>query len=572
MNRKDEIIKFLAKTPWAEGEISPLAGDASFRRYDRVKKGDKIAVLMDAPIVFEDTRPFYAVAKHLKKCGLRAPEIYAADFENGFLLLEDLGDDLFKRVLEKDPTKESALYKKAVDELISLNQLKAPQKLPLDEQTYDLPLYDTDLHLGEISLLTDWYYPALDGKRLSYQKREEFMDIWRETLKDILANQECLVLRDYHAENLLDLPYGGVGQLDFQDAVIGHLAYDLVSLLQDARRDVSLSVEEEMVSYYAKEMELNLETFKEHYAILGAQRNIKIIGIFARLYLRDGKDSYLGLQPRVWGLLERCLVHPSLSKVKSWLDQNIPNLRDVPLDAKKLNPNQAMILTAGLGTRMRPLTDHTAKPLLKVGGKEMLTWTLDALVGAGVKNVVINKHHHPEKIDQFVNDREDWRPNILVSDESKKLLDSGGGVKKGLSKLNNEPFYILNSDMIWQNEGLDALTRLATEWRNDMDLLMLLIRRDEAIGHNGAGDFHLENDGKLSWRGDAETADYLYGGIMIIRPECFQNTPKGPFSLRLLFDRAVDAGKLYGIVHNGSWYHVGTPEAIGEAEKLLKGD
>ena len=101
---------------------------------------------------------------------------------------------------------------------------------------------------------------------------------------------------------------------------------------------------------------------------------------------------------------------------------------------------------------------------------------------------------------------------------------------------------------------------------------MLLIRRDEAIGHNGAGDFHLENDGKLSWRGDAETADYLYGGIMIIRPECFDNTPDGPFSLRMLFDRAVDAGKLYGIVHNGSWYHVGTPEAIGETEKLLQGN
>lgn len=571
MSRKDDIRKFLATTEWANAEITPLAGDASFRRYDRVVQGNKKAVLMDAPPVFEDTRPFFAVAKYIHSKGLRAPAIYAFDFDKGFLLLEDLGDDLFKRVLERQPEKEASLYKRAVDELISLNKHDVPNALPLNDQKYELPIYDMALYLTEIALLTDWYYPAIHGKRLSIQKREEFMDIWRDALSEISNIQECMVLRDYHAENLLDMEDGGIGQLDFQDAVLGHLAYDLVSLLQDARRDVTPKVEEEMVAYYAGEMDLNLEKFKEHYAILGAQRNIKIIGIFARLYLRDGKDAYLGLQPRMWGLLERCLEHPSLGRVKGWLDENIPNLRDVPLMAKKLNPDQAIILAAGLGTRMLPLTEDMPKPLIKVAGKEMLTWTLDALAWAGVKRAVINKHHHADQIDMFVNERIDWRPEILLSDESDLLMDSGGGIKKGLKQLSNEPFFIINSDMIWQNEGLDALTRLATAWDDNMDMLMLLIKREAAHGHDGAGDFHMAKDGCLSWRGNSSTADYLYSGIMIIRPECFEDTPDEPFSLKILFDRAEKQKKLFGIVHTGSWYHVGTPEAIGETEKRLKG-
>jgi NDP-sugar pyrophosphorylase family protein len=273
----------------------------------------------------------------------------------------------------------------------------------------------------------------------------------------------------------------------------------------------------------------------------------------------------------MWGLLERCLEHPSLGRVKGWLDENIPNLRDVPLMAKKLNPDQAIILAAGLGTRMLPLTEDMPKPLIKVAGKEMLTWTLDALAWAGVKRAVINKHHHADQIDMFVNERIDWRPEILLSDESDLLMDSGGGIKKGLKQLSNEPFFIINSDMIWQNEGLYALTRLATAWDDNMDMLMLLIKREAAHGHDGAGDFHMAKDGCLSWRGNSSTADYLYSGIMIIRPECFEDTPDEPFSLKILFDRAEKQKKLFGIVHTGSWYHVGTPEAIGETEKRLKG-
>ncbi|MCC3860270.1 phosphotransferase [Pseudemcibacter aquimaris] len=563
MTRKEEILDFLVTAGWEGAEITSLAGDASFRRYDRIKMDDKHAVLMDAPPEFEDTRPFVAIAEYLVSQGLRAPVIFAKDVERGFLLLEDLGDNLFKRVLDGEPEKEALLYRHAVDELVKLNHAPLYQ---------DVSHYDQALYLTELALFTDWYYPALTGNRLPESKRAGFLNLWKDVLGNLDHSNECLVLRDYHAENLLDLDNGDVGQLDFQDAVIGHSAYDLVSLLQDARRDVDPATEQEMIEYFADALNRDLDDFKRDYAILGAQRNLKIIGIFARLTLRDGKDHYLSLEPRVWGLLERCLEHPILSKIKNWLDQETPDKRHEPLAPIPLMPNKAMILAAGLGTRMRPLTDHMPKVLIQVAGKEMLGSTLDALANAGIKKAVINKHHHAGQIDEFIENRKDWRPVVSFSDETDELLDSGGGVKKALSDLGNEPFYIFNSDMIWQSDGQDALMRLATRWTDEMDMLMLLIRRGEAHGHDGPGDFHMDENGKLDWRGDDDYSDFLYGGIMIIRPECFTDSPDGPFSLRLLFDRAVKAGKLYGMVHEGNWYHVGTTDAIAKTEKLLKGD
>ena len=571
MLRKEKIKAFLDNAGWEGAKISALAGDASFRRYDRIELNGKKAVLMDAPPEFEDTRPFVSIAEFLIRSGLRAPEIFAKDFKNGFLLIEDLGDDLFKTVLEQEPDREQELYKSAVDELVGLNKQSVPKVLPYGDGGHILPTYDTKLLLEEVKLLSDWYYPALFGKRLSLDKRIEFLNIWRDVLAKLGEPDECLVLRDYHAENLLDLGNGQVGQLDFQDAVIGHSSYDLVSLLQDARRDVSPEIEEDLIVYFADALERDLASFKEQYAILGAQRNIKIIGIFARLSLRDGKDIYLNLQPRVWGLLERCLEHPSLAQVKEWLDREIPNKRDIPLDPKPLYPSHSMILAAGLGTRMKPLTNDILKPLIKVAGKEMLGHGLDALAAAGIKNAVINKHHFPEQIENFIDSRSDWRPTIFQSDECAELLDSGGGVKNALPLLGSEPFLILNSDMIWTDNDQDTLSRLASHWHDDMDILMLLVRRDLAHGHDGPGDFHMDDNGRLTFRGDDPESDYMYGGILIMRPECFAGIEDEVFSLRKIFRRTAKNKRLFGLLHQGAWYHVGTPDAIGKTEQLLKG-
>lgn len=571
MDRTEERNLFLKTIGWKNADVSSLAGDASFRRYDRVCLNGNKAVLMDAPPEFEDTRPFYAVAKYLLECGLYSPKLYGHNFENGFLLLEDLGDNLFKIVLEENPDREYELYLNAVNELLKLNNRVIQSKLPYETEEYNLKYYNMDLLLTEVSLFCDWYYPALTGKRLSIEKRQEFLNLWKKILVNVSEAKDCLVLRDYHAENLIDLGQGKVGQLDFQDAVIGHSAYDLVSLLQDSRRDATKETEEKLLNYFVNKLDCNEQQFKEDYYVLGAQRATKIIGIFARLYLRDGKKQYLGLMPRIWGLLERCMEHSALSSLKIWMQDKVPDNRDIPLTAKELKPNKAMILAAGLGKRMLPLTEKKPKPLIEVAGRSMLDHSLNKLVASGIKKVVVNKHYHANQIDHYVENRKDKRPLIVLSDESDKLLDSGGGVKKALSAFGGDPFYVLNSDMIWTEKGLPALERLATHWNDQMDILMLLIKREEAHGHDGSGDFHMKKDGTLQWRGQSKYCDYLYSGIMIMRPECFSDTPDGAFSLREIFDKSEKNSRLFGIVHQGLWYHVGTPDAVIATEQNLKG-
>ncbi|MBT7605987.1 MAG: phosphotransferase [Kordiimonadaceae bacterium] len=571
MSRANEIKSFLISAGWGTAKIKSLAGDASFRRYDRINKGKQVAILMDAPPDFENTRPFVALAEHLRSIGLGAPKVYARDYEAGLLLLEDLGDDLLKRVLDREPNKEKLLYQKAVDELVKINNAPLTYHLSYGEGTHCLQVYDMEMLLSEALLIADWYYPANTNKRLTFSKREEFIQICSKVLTAVAGARDCLTLRDYHAENLLENENGSLGLIDFQDAVIGNSAYDLVSLLQDARRDVCPDIELEMVEYFCNKIDKDIAEFKEHYTILGAQRNMKIIGIFARLYLRDGKNHYIKLIPRVWGLLERCLKHPALSELKIWLDKEIPNRRNEIFDPNPLKPSQAMVLAAGLGKRMAPLTDNIPKPLIKINGKMMLAQTLDCLTEAAVTTAIINKHHFAGQIDQFVIDRKDWRPKITLSDETNGLLDSGGAVKKVLPLMGNEPFYILNSDMIWKDKGQGALNRLATEWRDDMDVLLLLVKRSEANGHDGAGDFNMDNDGRLTFRNENTFSDYFYGGIHIIRPTCFDSIKENKFSLRKVFRQTEATGRLFGLLHNGSWYHVGTPVSVHETEKLLKG-
>lgn len=558
--------EFLTCHGWGDAQRQPLAVDASFRRYERLERGDDKAILMDAPPKFEDVRPFVAIARHLQSLGLAAPQIMAGDNDNGFLLLEDMGDDLFARVIAQDPGQEKGLYQLATEGLIHLHKMPPPS---------DIAPYDADLLLTELGLFTDWYLSALNGKALAERDREIFINLWRDILPCVTGNLNCLSLRDYHAENLMlrkgQTGLARLGLLDFQDAVRGHPAYDLVSLLQDARRDVSPALEREMISHYMDET--GVKNFETDYAILGAQRNAKIIGIFTRLWLRDGKASYLDKIPRVWALLERNLCHPALASIRQWMDDHIaPEIRIEEFSPKAFMPQNAMILAAGLGTRMRSLSADCPKPLLTVAGKELLSWSLDGLCAAGVRHVVINCHYLADQMENFVRHYHDHRLTLTLSDERAALLDSGGGVKKALGKLGNDPFFVLNSDMIWRDTSHQMLQRMAAFWQEDrMDILMLLVPRKQAFGYDGDGDYHRDNQGRLTARGQDAQADFVYGGIMIMRPQCFDGAPDGAFSLRQQFDNAERQGRLSGIIHDGEWYHVGTPEARKEVEVKCQG-
>jgi N-acetylmuramate 1-kinase len=320
--REDAIHSFLARVGWGGAILAPLAGDASFRRYIRLARGGTTAMLMDAPPPKEDVRPYCAVARLLVALGLSAPRIFAEDWERGLLVIEDFGDDTFTRLLAGGAD-ERALYELAVDCLIALNRrFDAASAEPV-------PPYDDARLLAEASLLVDWYLPAVAGRPPEPPARAEYLDLWRNLLALARDVPETLVLRDYHVDNLMRLDgrdgIAACGLLDFQDAVMGPMSYDLVSLLEDARRDVPQALAQALRErFLAAFPSLDRAAFDRSYALLGAQRNAKIIGIFTRLSVRDGKPQYLAHIPRVWRLLEQDLRHPALQPMARWLERQFP--------------------------------------------------------------------------------------------------------------------------------------------------------------------------------------------------------------------------------------------------------
>ncbi|MDB5704820.1 MAG: aminoglycoside phosphotransferase [Sphingomonas bacterium] len=309
---------FLAANGWEGAAILPVAGDASFRRYFRVVDGGRSAILMDAPPPHEDPRPFITIARWLVERGFTAPAIHGVDLDQGLVLIEDFGDVRMRETVDEASDREIALYQAAIDVLIRLHQHEAGPLQPYDR---------TVLH-REANLLTEWYCPAvgIDPDQSGYDAA------WDSVFDATLAGRRVTVLRDYHAENLMLIQGSdSLGLLDFQDALAGHPAYDLVSLLQDARRDVDPALETVMLDRY-KRITGAGEDFDIAYHVLGAQRNAKIVGIFTRLWRRDGKPRYPTLCPRVWRYLEHDLAHPALAPVKAWFDANIPaDLRGDPM-------------------------------------------------------------------------------------------------------------------------------------------------------------------------------------------------------------------------------------------------
>ncbi|MCY4549107.1 MAG: phosphotransferase [Defluviicoccus sp.] len=327
--REREIARFLAGAGWGGAAVAPLAADASFRRYLRVRRGAETAVLMDAPPEREPIAPYAAIARHLRVLGFAAPDIAAADEAAGLLLMEDLGDHTFTRLLEGGAD-EAALYELAIDTLVALHRLDPAAAIPPG-----LARYSDDLLLAEAHHLLDWYLPTV-GVTVGPARRTAYGERWRAAFARARQVPETLVLRDFHVDNLMRL--GGrdgvaaCGLVDFQDAVAGPASYDFVSLVEDARRDVPPALARSLRDrYLAAFPGLDADAFERSCAILGAQRHCKVIGIFTRLSRRDGKDGYLGHIARVWRLLEAAVAHPALGAMRDWLDDAVPaRARAVP--------------------------------------------------------------------------------------------------------------------------------------------------------------------------------------------------------------------------------------------------
>lgn len=312
---------FIHRAGWGDARESLLAGDASFRKYFRLVREGGNAVVMDAPPPQEDVRPFARIDRHLIGLGFSAPVIYAEDEANGFLLLEDLGDDTFARVLEAGGD-ERSLYTCATDVLVSLHHAGERAVLP------GLGAYAGEALIDAAMLLPEWYLPEAAGRPTSDEQTADYRAAWRACLAGLPAVPDTLLLRDYHKDNLLWLParpgVKACGLLDFQDAQQGHPSYDLVSLIEDARRDVSPTVHAACLERYICEAGLDEKDFGTGFALMAAQRHARIIGLFVRLLKRDGKPYYLPHLPRVWRMFEHALQHEALSPLRAWVDRLLP--------------------------------------------------------------------------------------------------------------------------------------------------------------------------------------------------------------------------------------------------------
>lgn len=323
-SRSQDADRFLIAQGWANTVRRPLAGDASFRRYDRVTAEDGTdMVLMDAPPPQEDVRPFVYIANHLRSLGLSAPRILAADEEHGFLLLEDLGDGTYTRLLAAGHD-EHELYALATDVLIHLNETPEAAAAPQSVSPYE----EARL-LEEVDRFNEWYFPLVGAPNLPSDAREAFLSLWREILPNAWRVPSSLILFDYHVDNLLLLPerngVAACGLLDFQDAVTGPVTYDLMSLLEDARRDIAPDLVAAMKARYCSAFpDIKPDDFEASWAVMAAQRHVRVIGTFARLKLRDNKPHYLEHMPRLWRYMDDCLKHPALASLKKWLDVHVP--------------------------------------------------------------------------------------------------------------------------------------------------------------------------------------------------------------------------------------------------------
>jgi tRNA threonylcarbamoyl adenosine modification protein YjeE len=347
--RLNVLRHFLTAAGYIEAQRVRMAGDASIRSYARLVRDDGTVVLMnsprrpDGPAVFqgksysaavhlaEDVRPFVAIAAGLRERGFSAPAIYHADLDAGFLITEDLGQVSFT---EGDPPRPIAeRYQAATDLLAELHREFLPELLmPAPDLSYAIPSFDADVLLTEVSLMLEWYLPD-HGVALTQAATADFVKLWRVLFRKAALAAQTWVLRDFHSPNLIWLDQRAgiakVGLIDFQDAVMGPSAYDLVSLLQDARIDVPEQLELALLSRYIKvrrgfDSMFDAAGFAELYAILSAQRNTRLLGTFARLNRRDGKSQYLRHQPRIWIYLSRSLAHPALIHIREWYSVNVP--------------------------------------------------------------------------------------------------------------------------------------------------------------------------------------------------------------------------------------------------------
>ncbi len=570
--RFQEGNSFLENAGWKQAQREFLTHDASFRHYERIIQREESdlpqsAILMDAHPQWEKLDSFIKIAQFLKNKGVCTPTIYAADRQKGFILLEDFGDETFTKALLSGKHQKD-LYTKAIDILSYLHKTVSDKELT----SLEISKYTPKDTLQEVLLFFDWYIPGVLGQPLSSSKIEEFSHLFHTLYKEIADFPTSFALRDYHVDNLMVLPdthYTGL--LDFQDAIQAPLVYDLVSLLEDARQDITEDLAQELLSHYKNSFSIppwrNDEVFSKAYVFWGLQRNLRILGVFTRLAFRDKKKRYLNYIPRLWSWVEKDLSHPFLEPLRSYFREILPKKnRSLP---SPFWPDQFIILGAGLGKRMRPLTDETPKPLLSFQHDTLLGFALKQVESMSPAQVAINSHYLAEQVKDYIKKKALFFPFSTILTYESPLLETGGGVASILPYFNKQDsFFVMASDLIWTDLIESPLLQLARKFNPEqMDALLVITPTVsqgafQIHGYTGPGDFFLEEDSRLRFREQEKTATYVFPSLQILHPRLFEGEDIRPFSLVEIYKKAQKQGRLFGLlIEEGTWFHVGTPEA-----------
>ena len=510
--------------------ITTASDDASFRRYFRIERDNTCFIAMDAPPSKENCEPFIRIAKHLITGGVHAPKIIETNLELGFLLLEDLGNQTFLNAQQKNF--ELQHYKNAIDVLIDIQSLEI--------EAVNIPNYDAALLTTEIQLLIDWYLPVL-----SSEHHTQLQTIFALLSDNALNTDQVFVHRDYHSRNLMLLDNNELGVIDFQDAVVGSNTYDLVSLLKDAYFELKPTEVQVLLVYFYEQANIQnpFAKFEKQFDLMGLQRHLKVLGIFKRLSLRDGKHQYLADIPLV-------------AKYVLAIANKYPELKSLSNILELANhQTHAMILAAGRGQRMMPLTANTPKPLIKVKNTTLIEHSINALKQAKITNIVINTSYLGEQLITHLGDGSKFGVRINYSDESAGALETAGGIIKALPLLGDKPFVVINSDVLCDYD----LSKLTLPIGSLAHLVLI-----DNPPHNPNGDFSLVNNHQVT---NVHGQSYTFSGIGIYHPDLFKSHLEFEQKLPLypILKEAIANGQLSGEYHNGYWQDVGTPDRLKQA-------
>ena len=562
MSRQQEIKDFLKKAKITRPNLTWLPHDASGRRYARVKSGKKSYILMDSP-ANEKPDLFYKIDKLLAKNKISVPHLYQANVNNGLILMEDLGQKSLADIYaSKNNNLTFTVYQKALDILLQIKE-------KMNQKPEYISNYSDGYLTFEENLLTDWYIPALPGQRLPMKAIVQFKKIWKKLNQKIQKMPKTLVLLDYHADNLMVKQDESLAALDFQDAIWGGFLYDVISLLEDERHPLPNELAEDLWAYYGSQIG-TLNSSQNHIlgAILAVQRHTKVIGIFARLAIRDKKTKYLKFIPDSWKMLEKHLNVRALKPYRKWLDKYVDkNLRHQPLEVKPFYYlTTAMVLAAGRGVRMQNLTDHQPKPLVQVNGKSLIDYVL--YNARHMTNIVVNTCYCGNMIHKALEGRK-----IHFSDE-KQALETGGGVQKALPLLastGTDGFFVMNADALWLDKKETLIKQMERAWNPlEMDILLALVPTRKAKGDVPKGDYFIKKGKPIRRHPPQKKAPYCFMGVQVLHPNIFKGHPLGKYSLVELYDKAEKAGRLGYLIFDGEWFHVGTPKAVKDTTRYFK--